>query len=168
MRFCAERLTQALTTRPLAESDYEPVIAVLDKWWGGRPMAGLLPRLFFQHFGDTSFAVENEEGRVAAFLVGFRSQSHPDEAYIHFVGVDPAYRGHGIGAALYRGFFERVLAQGVTRVHAVTSPVNRGSVAFHQAMGFDVEPGDDVVDDIPVQTNYDGVGGSRVRFVKTL
>jgi hypothetical protein len=26
------------------------VIAVIDEWWGGRPMAGMLPRLFFDHF----------------------------------------------------------------------------------------------------------------------
>jgi Cytochrome P450 len=33
--------------RPLRPSDFAPVIAVIDEWWGGRPMAPMLPRLFF-------------------------------------------------------------------------------------------------------------------------
>jgi hypothetical protein len=53
-------------------------------------------------------------------------------------------------------------------VRAVTSPVNRGSVAFHQRMGFRVEPGDGQVDGIPVSSGYDGSGGDRVRFTRSL
>jgi GNAT superfamily N-acetyltransferase len=63
-------------------------------------MAGMLPRLFFEHFTDTSFAAERD-GRLVGFLAGFISQSRPGEAYIHFVGVDPAQRGRGLGRLLY-------------------------------------------------------------------
>ena len=62
--------------RPISERDHAPIIAVVDQWWGGRQMAGLLPRLFFAHFQDTSFAIE-EDGRIIAFLIGFVSQSRP-------------------------------------------------------------------------------------------
>ena len=84
--------------RQLSPADYPLVISVIDQWWGGRPMAGKLPRLFFEHFTDTSFAAERG-GRLAGFLAGFISQSRPGEAYIHFVGVDPAERGGGLGRA---------------------------------------------------------------------
>ncbi len=30
--------------------DYDPIIQVIDEWWGGRSMAGMLHRLFFEHF----------------------------------------------------------------------------------------------------------------------
>jgi hypothetical protein len=50
----------------------------------------------------------------------------------------------------------------------VTSPVNRGSVAFHQRMGFDIEPGDALTGGIPVTAGYDGDGQDRVRFVRRL
>ncbi len=153
--------------RALREEDYPEVIRVLDDWWGGREMAGLLPRLFFQHFADTSFAVE-EEGRIVAFLVGFLSQSRPGEAYIHFVGVDPAFRGHGLGRALYERFFVAAKERGATSVHCITSPVNRGSVAFHRAMGFTLTEGDGGVGGVPVHSDYDGRGGSRVVFSKDL
>jgi len=46
--------------------------------------------------------------------------------------------------------------------------VNRGSVAFHQRMGFGIEPGDATAGGVPVAAGYDGDGQDRVRFVKRL
>ena len=137
-------------------SDYARVIAVVDEWWGGRHMAAMLPKLFFVHFRDTSFVAE-DDGALAGFLCGFRSQTHPDEAYIHFVGVDPARRGDGLGRALYECFFAAVAPR--TIVRAVTSPVNERSVAFHRALGFEVER---------IDEDYDGPGEARVLLVKRL
>ncbi len=71
--------------RQLSTADYPFVISVIDQWWGGRQMADKLPRLFFEHFTDTSFAAERD-GKLAGFLAGFISQSRPGEAYIHFDG----------------------------------------------------------------------------------
>jgi GNAT superfamily N-acetyltransferase len=95
------------TIRHAEPADYASVIGVIDDWWGGRPMAAMLPKLFFVHFRDTSFVAE-EDGRVVGFLCGFRSQTHDDEAYIHFVGVDPSQRGSGLGRELYERFFAAV------------------------------------------------------------
>ncbi len=137
--------------RPAEPADYPRVHAVIDDWWGGRPMAAMLPKLFFVHFRDTSFVAEDDDGSLAGFLCGFRSQTFADEAYIHFVGVDPARRAAGLGRALYERFFASVPERSVVR--AVTSPVNERSVAFHQALGFEVERIDD---------DYDGRGEARV------
>jgi predicted GNAT superfamily acetyltransferase len=153
--------------RQLSTADYPSVISVIDQWWGGRQMADQLPRLFFEHFTDTSFAAERDR-RLAGFLAGFISQSRRGEAYIHFVGVDPAERGNGLGRLLYETFFQAAEARRCVLVRAVTSPVNRGSVAFHQRMGFRLEPGDADVDGIPVSSGYDGRGGDRVRFIRSL
>src|SRR5579872_6325275 len=153
--------------RQLPISDYPFVISVSDQWWGGRQMADKLPRLFFEHFTDTSFAAERD-GKLTGFLAGFISQSRPGEAYIHFVGVDPAERGTGLGRLLYEAFFQNAMARGCVLVRAVTSPVNRGSVAFHQRMGFQLEPGNAQVDGIPVFSGYDGPGGDQVRFIRSL
>ncbi|MBC7870006.1 MAG: GNAT family N-acetyltransferase [Chitinophagaceae bacterium] len=156
-----------MMTRNVRESDYHSVIAVVDSWWGGRQMSDMLPRLFFTHFQETSFIVE-ENDQLVAFLIGFFSQTHSNEAYIHFVGVHPEYRTFGIGAQLYGLFFETVRAHGCDIVRCVTSPMNKGSIAFHTRMGFEMQPGDDMVDGIPVKTNYDGAGQSRVLFVKAI
>jgi len=116
-------------------------------------------KLFFVHFEGTSFVAENESGDLTGFLCGFLSQTNPDEAYIHFVGVTPDHRGEGLGRALYEQFFDEVHAHGRTVVRCVTSPVNRQSVGFHEALGFEV---DRVVED------YDGPGEDRVFLVKRL
>lgn len=66
-----------LEIRQLRLAGYGPVIAVVDDWWGGRQMAGLLPRLFFERVTGTSFAAERG-GALAGFLVGFLlSQARP-------------------------------------------------------------------------------------------
>jgi len=155
-----------IALRPLRPSDHAAVIAVIDDWWGGRRMADMLPRLFFEHFTDTSFAAERA-GELAGFLVGFLSQSRPAEAYVHFVGVHPGGRGLGLGRRLYEAFFDAVSARGRTVVRAVTAPVNTGSIAFHRRMGFEVEPGAGD-GDLPVAAGYDGPGQDRVRFVRYL
>ena len=138
-------------------ADYLRLTAVIDEWWGGRQMAAMLPKLFFVHFRDTSFVAEDEDGAPAGFLCGFRSQTFADEAYVHFVGVDPGRRGRGLGRELYERFFAAVAPR--TIVRAVTSTVNERSVAFHRAIGFDVERVDD---------HYDGRSEPRVLLVKRL
>jgi predicted GNAT superfamily acetyltransferase len=153
--------------RPIRPTDYRPVISVIDDWWGGRRMADMLPRLFFEHFTGTCFAAERD-GELVGFLIGFRSQSRPAEAYIHFAGVHPGERGRGLGRRLYEHFFAAVRAQHCDLVRAVTDPVNHGSITFHQRMGFAIEPGDTAVAGVPVTAGYDGDGQDRVRFVKTL
>jgi ribosomal protein S18 acetylase RimI-like enzyme len=153
--------------RNVTDDDYPPIIRVIDEWWGGRQMADMLPRLFFQHFQQTSFVIEHG-GQVIAFLIGFISPSIPDLGYIHFVGVHPDYRREGLGERLYRHFFEVVKGQGCTRVNCVTAPVNKGSIAFHTRLGFVPKPSEVVVDGVPVQVDYDGRGGDRVVFFKHL
>lgn len=130
-------------------------------------MRDMLPKLFFTHFRDTSFIAE-QNGDIVGFLNGFFSQSFPDEAYIHFVGVHPEYRGVGIARLLYEKFFETVSARGTRLVRCVTAPINKTSIAFHTRMGFEIEPGDVTVDGISTHSNYDGRGESRVLFLKRL
>jgi L-amino acid N-acyltransferase YncA len=46
-------------------------------------------------------------------------------------------RGQGIGRALYLELFVRLQAQGTRNAYAIITLPNPGSVAFHQALGFD-------------------------------
>jgi hypothetical protein len=89
------------------ESDYVSVIHVINDWWGGRQMADMLPKLFFQHFQTSSFIAE-QDNEMIGFLVGFLSQTYPDEAYIHFVrgasGLSPdGSRPPLVRTVLFRG-----------------------------------------------------------------
>jgi len=151
------------TVRAIRESDHEKVTSVVNEWWEGKDMAWLLPRLF----GDTSFAVE-EDRELVAFLIGFVSQAREGEAHIHFVGVRPDKRKEGIGRHLYEIFFEEVRKRRCTKVGCITSPVNKGSIAFHSAMGFSLKESDTEVDGVPVHRHYEGPDRERVVFEKML
>ncbi len=155
-----------LLIRQLEPGDHAFIISVVNDWWGGRNMRDMLPRLFFRHFCGTSLVAERG-GEIAAFLVGFVSPCHPEEAYIHFAGVHPRHRSQGLGKKLYTRFFHEVGARGCQTVRCVTSPVNKGSIAFHLAMGFETEQGGPGMP-LPVAQHYDGPGEHRVLFVKTL
>ncbi len=67
--------------RQVEVKDYAPIIQVIDDWWGGRPMAGMLHRLFFEHFQPTSFVIEQH-----AEIVGFLVSNNP------YSGIYPLFR----------------------------------------------------------------------------
>ena len=146
-----------METRNILVEDYYKVIEVIDDWWGGRPMTHLLPRLFFEHFQSTSYVIEHDN-ELVAFIIGFISQTNPQEAYIHFVGVSPQYRSLGYANDLYQLFFNQVRQLGCNKVRCITTPINTGSVAFHEKMGFTVQ----------LVKDYAGDGQDRILFSKQL
>ena len=149
--------------RHAAADDYKVIIATVDEWWGGRRMAQMLPKLFFIHFCPTSFVAE-QDGLIIGFVVGLVSQSYPDEGYIHFVGVHPNFREGGLGHLLYERVFEVMIRNGCRVVRCVTSPVNKGSIAFHLHLGFKPDLSEKVVEGVSVFEDYDGPGEDRVLF----
>jgi ribosomal protein S18 acetylase RimI-like enzyme len=150
------------------------MVECIRTWWGdsrtpeeAHELSLLLPKLFLEHFSDTSLVLETQSG-IAGFLVGFYSSNKPDEAYIHFVGVDPMLRQRGIARRLYLEFFKRAAGSGRRRVRAITSPANTGSIKFHLAMGFVAVDGDRKINGIPVHSDHDGPGQDRVCFLRNV
>ena len=150
-----------VTIRGAAVDDHARIIEVIDDWWGGRRMAVLVPSLFLEHFAGTSLVAEDDDGQLAGFAIGFVSQDHPDEAYVHFLGVRPDQRGSGLGRELHDRFAREAAVRGVTTVHCVTSTVNAASVAFHTRIGFEVEG----IDEPLVVDGVDDAAG-HVRMVR--
>jgi ribosomal protein S18 acetylase RimI-like enzyme len=145
------------TIRPARSDDYDRIAAVADDWWG-RPILAVLPRLFLDHFHRTSRVAEAER-ELRGFVIGFGSPSEPAQAYIHFVGVHPDERRHGLARQLYEEFFTLSRADGRRQVSAITSPLNEGSIAFHRRLGFTVTG--------PV-VDYNGPGQHRMVFTRSL
>ncbi|WP_101830189.1 GNAT family N-acetyltransferase [Frankia canadensis] len=164
-----------LRARVPHEDDHFAVQLVLREWWDGmnspdqvRERQLLLPRLFFQHFTPGSRVLETVDGTLVAFLVGFLSDTDPNSAYIHFVGVRPDHRRAGLASWLYGAFFAYAREHDRRWVHAITSPANRRSLAFHTDLGFTIDRRDTAVDGVPVHPDYDGPGIARVTFTRDL
>ena len=143
--------------RPLAAADFDAARAVADDWFG-HPVGLTLHRLFFDQLGPHGVWIARDDGTPAGFLLGLVSASEPDLAYVHLHAVDPALRGQGVGAALYREFGRRAADAGCTRVRALAAPHREGSIAFHRALGFEG----------PLEPGYLGPGEDRIVFERAL
>ena len=147
--------------------DHEKVISVMPEWWGGRDLSSSVLKVFFIHFNSTAYIAEIGD-ELVGFLVGFMSQTEEKVGYIHFAGVHPQHRRASIGRLLYEKFYVDCKANGRSIVKSCTSPINKLSINFHQKMGFEIEPGDGIVDDVPVILNYLGKDSPKVLFKKTM
>lgn len=156
-----------LKIRKSRPSDHENVISVMPNWWEGRDLTSAVLKIFFVHFGNTTYIAELNDDMVG-FLVGFLSQSDESVGYIHFAGVHPNHRKIGVGRFLYQKFYDFCIARNRSIIKSCTSPINKLSIDFHLRMGFVIEPGDGVVDGVPVTMNFLRKNDPKVLFRKEL
>jgi GNAT superfamily N-acetyltransferase len=144
-----------LSTRPLTKADYDQIVQVIDRWWGG-PTSALAHPIFFYELGRMARVVE-DDGLLVGFLLGFVC---PDATvgYVHLVGIHPDYRRRGVGKLLYASFEEDCRREGCTALKALTTLGNEASVQFHQALGWSVSEVED----------YAGPGRMRIVFTRGL
>ncbi len=142
--------------RGITKEDYDYVVAVLDRWWGG-PSGERAHPVFFYELGEQALIAE-DDGEVVGFLLGFLAPTVPPTAYVHLVGIHPEHRRRGVGKELYVQFTRRARTAGAERIKAITTVGNEGSVRFHEALGFSVTEDPD----------YAGPRRSRVVFTKSL
>ncbi len=164
------RTADRLRFRRPTEADHARLVGQVDDWWGGRRIHSLLPRLWFQHFTGTSWLAEDDDDRLAGFLIGFISPDDPGQAYVHMVGTSPNHRRSGLGRELYDRFFVDAAEHGAHRVTAITWPGNQGSIAFHRALGFSIVdgPGTQNLYGHRAYPDYDADGDDRVVFSRGL
>jgi len=125
--------------RNAGPADYDRVLKVMVEWWGGRDLRDFVHEGLFVHFGETCFVVEDERGELAAFLLGYLSQSLSNEAYINWIGVRPELRRRGVARMLYHRFYEVARTRGRNRVTCGTALVNQEPLRWHRHMGFAAE-----------------------------
>lgn len=152
--------------RGITKPDFDHIVSVLDRWWGGPSRESAHPILFYE-LGQLG-VVADDGGEVIGFLLGFLADptgataaadpAGPAErtAYIHLVGIHPDHRRRGVGKRLYEAFLAQAQLRGATRAKAITTVGNEGSLDFHRALGFEV------IED----ANYAGPGRGRVVFVR--
>jgi ribosomal protein S18 acetylase RimI-like enzyme len=145
-----------MLARPLSKADYDHVVQLIDRWWGGPTTALAHPMLFYE-LGSLARVVEHDDVTVG-FLLGFIANGPPKTGYIHLIGIHPDYRRRGVGKILYGTFEEDCRDAGCARLKSMTTTANEGAIAFHRANGFSVT----FVED------YAGPARPRVVFLKDL
>lgn len=156
-----------MTIRHAFPEDHQKIIDVIPGWLEGKDLRAYVSKLFLIHFNNTCFIAE-KNGRLAGFLIGFLSQTQPDEAYIHFACVDPAQRMDGTARMLYRDFYNVCRDHSRTIVRSSIALENRLSIDFHLKMGFEMESGDKEIEGIQVTENYLNEKDQLVLFKKVL
>jgi ribosomal protein S18 acetylase RimI-like enzyme len=145
-----------MITRGITKHDYDTIVAVLDRWWGG-PSGERAHPIFFYELGQHALIAE-EDGVLVGFLLGFISDGTPRTGYVHLVGIHPDHRRRSVGKLLYLQFAERAKAAGAERIKAITAVGNEGSMRFHEALGFTVVE----------EPSYAGDGRARTVFTRDL
>jgi len=102
--------------------------------------------------------VVERESQLVGFLFGFVTTAKPPVGYIHLLGIHPEFRRRGIGRLLYAKFEEDSRGSGCGTLKAMTTPGNETAMAFHRALGFNVE----------LLEDYAGPGRPRIVFAKDL
>lgn len=145
-----------MNIRGITKSDYDFIVSVLDRWWGGPSGIPAHPIFFFE-FGDHALVAE-QDGDIVGFLFGFSVDSPEPTGYIHMVGIHPDHRREGIGKLLYAAFTARCRERGAKRMKTIAVSGDDVAIAFHRALGFEArEDGD-----------YAGPGRSRLVFTRAL
>jgi len=108
--------------------------------------------------GNSGGALINLRGELIGFLLGFIAHEPARTGYVHLVGIHPDHRRKGVGRTLYAKFTEGAVAAGCTKLKAITTTGNEGSIRFHIAQGWQAQEIDD----------YAGPGRKRIVFLKEL
>jgi GNAT superfamily N-acetyltransferase len=142
--------------RGITKADYDNLVSVLDRWWGG-PSGQHAHPMFFYELGEYALVAE-QDGQMVGFLLGFITRGPEPTGYIHLVGIHPDYRRRGVGKALYEAFIRTCCDAGAHRLKTISAVGYESSLAFHKALGFETHE----------DANYAGPRRARVVFTKQL
>jgi len=146
-----------MQTRKITKADFDTIVEVIDRWWGG-PISTFAHPIFFYELGEHAQVVEADD-QIIGFLLGFiASESSLLIGYVHLVGIHPDYRRRGVGRLLYETFTEACQSAGCQRMKAITTLGNEGSIRFHLAQGWAAKEIED----------YAGPGRKRIVFTRAL
>jgi ribosomal protein S18 acetylase RimI-like enzyme len=158
-----------MLVRNVFENDFLAIVDKSKEWADIVIERDTIYHVLTKHFRSTCFIAEDHQ-RVIGYLLGFRSQTYPEEAYMHLVQVDPALRGHGVGRRLFGQFEAAVKAMGCKKIVTTSRPQNKTGAKFYEEMGFrPVLSGNVIeVDGVRAIKDYNGPGKHVVLWSKDI
>jgi ribosomal protein S18 acetylase RimI-like enzyme len=158
-----------MLVRNVFENDFLAIVEKSKVWGDIVIERDTIYHVLTRHFRNTCFIAEDHE-RVIGYLLGFRSQAYPEEAYMNLVQVDPALRGHGVGRRLFSQFEAAVKAMGCRKIVTTSRPQNKTAAKFYEEMGFKPVATDNMieVDGVKAIKDYNGPGKHVVLWDKDI
>ncbi|WP_213454558.1 GNAT family N-acetyltransferase [Rhizomonospora bruguierae] len=167
-----------LVAMPLSSQDPIAVraelLAAQRDFWDGRDTTHLHHPVWFRQFAghglvirDLTVPVAPVSGAVPGLLNPPRSAAvayllgavtADGIGYVHVVAARRSHRGRGLARRMWATFETRAREAGAKELHAITTPGNTGSIAFHTAIGMTAVR-------LP---DYSGPGEDRMLFRRTL
>ncbi|MFD3702408.1 GNAT family N-acetyltransferase [Nocardia sp. NPDC058658] len=122
----------------------------------------------YAHLFASTCPVAHIGDDLAGAVVAFRSQEDPNDLYIQDVITHPDFRRRGVTTALLNHVRTWAIEVGCGRLYLTSEPGNVRAHATWMSLGFKNIPGDRVVDDIWVISDYKGPGKDRAVYELTL
>jgi ribosomal protein S18 acetylase RimI-like enzyme len=157
-----------LIIRNVVEEDFLVIAEVAEKCSPMTTERNSIYHIFTKFFKNTSLVVEDEDGSVRGFLLGFISQDNSENAYIHLLCLEKSLRGRKIAADLVNEFIKIVSSMGSKKISLITKPSNKTAIRFYNKIGFLSDKSDETVeiDGINVFKGYNGPGHDKIVFYK--
>ena len=83
-----------------------------------------------------TLGIDGGQGELAGFIGASRHHPRPNQWYLGFLLLDPAWRGRGMGSTAYWAFQHWIVAQGADSLLLAVLAENERGRRFWQSLGF--------------------------------
>ena len=146
----------SMSTRPLAKADYDEIVQVIDRWWGG-PTSALAHPIFFYELGRLARVVESD-GLLVGFLLRVHLPGRRRSGTCTSSASTPTTGAAAWASSSTRRSRTTAAARAASELKAITTLGNEASVRFHLALGWTMSEVED----------YAGPGRMRIVFTREL
>jgi ribosomal protein S18 acetylase RimI-like enzyme len=134
-----------VVVRPLSELDIEAITRIDEKLTGSYRAEFWENRItFYLRRDPEACCIAEVEGEVAGFmfadLKGGEFGLEETAGWIERFGLDPAYRGHGLGRKLFDALVEHFRSVGATKLRTLVDSSTPEAAGFLKAIGFGPSP----------------------------
>ena len=135
-----------MSIRPAVETDVPAMLAIYKPYVENTtysfeydvPCTRSFTQRFYEHTAQFPWLVWEEEGQVLGYAYAgapFERAGYRWDAEVS-IYIAPAAQGRGIGRLLYERLEQILTRQGYRTLYAIITAENRGSLRFHQALGY--------------------------------
>lgn len=113
---------------------------------------------------STTCPTAHINNQLAGAVIAFRSQDNPEDIYVQDVMTHPNYRRRGVAQALINHVRDQATTWQCSRLYLTSEPDNTTAQATWETLGFTNTGGDQLINDVPVITDYKGPGKHRAVY----